>query len=192
MTIAPISNLIYTEITKENNSEEPCSPASVSWLKAILFCNALSKREGLEEVYTIHHEKKIEKFFGEVQQATISQFPEKNGYRLPTWKEWLHAATENQTKPSPCKIPTAGLSSMSVNSDFPKFKKILIFRNSRKSGFPRIWKFVIFRDSRKFRFSGIRKIRLLWNSGNPYRIFQKSRKSRFSGNPENPDFPEFR
>lgn len=53
---------------------------NVSWLDAIKFCNLLSRREGLQESYTIRSED-IE---------TVCDWSA-NGYRLPTEAEWQHA-----------------------------------------------------------------------------------------------------
>ncbi|MDY0290317.1 MAG: formylglycine-generating enzyme family protein [Sphaerochaeta sp.] len=51
----------------------------VSWFDAVAFCNALSRRDGLPEVYTI-------------KGASVGCDWNKKGYRLPTEAEWEYAA----------------------------------------------------------------------------------------------------
>lgn len=51
----------------------------VSWYEAVAFCNALSEKEGYDDVYTING-------------TTVTADFTKNGYRLPTETEWEFAA----------------------------------------------------------------------------------------------------
>jgi len=57
-----------------NEADQPV--ASVSWFESVLYCNWLSRRDGLEKFYLIKHGK----LFGINAEA--------NGYRLPTEAEW--------------------------------------------------------------------------------------------------------
>ncbi len=54
----------------------------ISWINAIKFCNKLSELEGLEVCYTKNSD----------QEFDLSCDLNKNGYRLPTEKEWEYAA----------------------------------------------------------------------------------------------------
>lgn len=73
---------IYEEVTGINPSYHKGASLpveNVSWYDAVLFCNALSRRDGYEEVYSI-------------KGMTVTCDWGKMGYRLPTDAEWEYAA----------------------------------------------------------------------------------------------------
>jgi formylglycine-generating enzyme required for sulfatase activity len=63
---------------------------NVSWFDAIEYCNALSRREGLNLAYTIT---------GSGSSRVVTWNRNANGYRLPTEEEWVYACRANTTTP---------------------------------------------------------------------------------------------
>ena len=85
----PVTQGIYEMVTDQNPStfygfSHPVE--NVSWSDAVQFCNALSNRFGLEEVYKIH-------------DHGVSWMKERNGYRLLSELEWVIAAQSGKEAP---------------------------------------------------------------------------------------------
>ena len=100
----PVTQALYEEVTATNPSyfKADLRPVEkVNWTDAILFCNMLSAKAGLEPVYIIPEDSEL--LLG-VHRTICNREAQKikcnttaNGYRLPTVEEWKYAANADMT-----------------------------------------------------------------------------------------------
>ena len=65
---------------------------NVNWCDCVKWCNARSEMEGLEPIYQVNGEVYRTGEYGKEGASMVVQNLSKNGYRLPTEKEWEWAA----------------------------------------------------------------------------------------------------
>lgn len=73
----------------ENQNLRPVE--RITWYDALLFCNKLSEKEGLQPVYTLTDIERYSKD-NAIKYADFKADYSRNGYRLPTNAEWIYAA----------------------------------------------------------------------------------------------------
>lgn len=97
----PVTQKLWESVKNSNISsfKHPNHPVErVNWFDCVIFCNELSKKEGLEPVYTIPAKivelMKRRSKFAELYELSkaIKLNLDANGYRLPTEAEWEIAA----------------------------------------------------------------------------------------------------
>ena len=93
-----VTQEFYEFIMGENPSffggEKNLPVERVSWYGAVVFCNKLSEKKGLEPVYSVDGETDVSKWKDKF--SYIAWNKKANGYRLPTVEEWQYAARGGQ------------------------------------------------------------------------------------------------
>jgi hypothetical protein len=97
---APVSQREYENLMKKNPSlvKNPARPVNnVSIIDAMIYCNQMSIRDGLEPAYVIEYEAKNRSWstglkYHDYNSVTIDSFA--SGYRLATTEEWRYARAQ--------------------------------------------------------------------------------------------------
>lgn len=93
-----VSQSEYAAVAGKNPSNNKSSAAAelpvenVSWFDAIVYCNKLSIKEGLNPCYKVSGETDPSKWGGITNETAVSCSLTENGYRLPTESEWEYIA----------------------------------------------------------------------------------------------------